>query len=835
LKRWFLLPFFAGVGLSLLWIWLGNSADIAGSVVSVDIDQQRANTVLPTPRGATRIQQSFYPQWNGLREIELILARIGEPEATENGRFHIQLLDETGALVAEQDLATRVLTHNQAFRFRFPAQPNSAGRRYILQLSGNAENSVSVWGYDLDVYGQGELIIVGGALELVSLETPANELRFVTRYQLAFSDALSAISSVLYWEGAILLLALVLIPLPGVLLLLAPTGRRWHWDLATWWGVAFALGVAGWSLLWTLMTLIGGRWQGWSLWLFLITGWIVVAVLWLRSGGALRLRLLAQSSEEDRASSRSALHYIIIVTRSPSFARHWQHAVLLALLLTALAVRLLAVRDLIFPPWVDSSRHALITAVMAEQGQIPTHYDPFLSIERAPYHFGFHTLSASLSLMTDWPLNRLLLFFGQLLNGLLPLTVYAAAWLFTRRRGAGLLAAFLVALPFFFPAYYATWGRMTQLAAMFMMPILLAFTWLVVRGGRVWRRAWWLLGILIAGLFLVHFRVFLLYLAFAALVWLISFGRNGRRLAAAAGVALLLTSPRIVQLATMVKPSSMLGNNIPNYNAVPIGYVQVGWERQFIGLAAVGFLFAVVAGLRGRRWTSLPLTLAGWVVLLVLLLAGERLGLPETSLVNLNSMYITLFLPHAIFLAVITSQAWRWLMHSHWLFQLLGRVGAGVALTILLLFGSRQQIAIINPQTVLARWEDLVGLEWVDGNLPDDAKIAVSSWRWLGNTWAGNDGGAWLVPMTGRESTTPPIDHLYNSELFRSVIDFNESALAITDWSTPEAAQWLGEQGVTHIFVGARGGFLDPSSLARNPEMALVYSRDGIFVFALES
>jgi hypothetical protein len=67
----------------------------------------------------------------------------------------------------------------------------------------------------------------------------------------------------------------------------------------------------------------------------------------------------------------------------------------------------LAVRDLEFPTWVDASRHGLITAVMVENGRTPTDYAPYLPVERFPYHFGFHTLSASLAMMTGWPLPRL--------------------------------------------------------------------------------------------------------------------------------------------------------------------------------------------------------------------------------------------------------------------------------------------------------------------------------------------------------------------------------------------------------------------------------------------
>ena len=118
-------------------------------------------------------------------------------------------------------------------------------------------------------------------------------------------------------------------------------------------------------------------------------------------------------------------------------------------------------------------------------------------------------------------------------------------------------------------------------------------------------------------------------------------------------------------------------------------------------------------------------------------------------------------------------------------------------------------------------------------NLPASAHVAVNSWLWLGGTWAGSDGGAWLVPMTRLSSSTPPIDHIYDQSLFMEVGEFNQEVSAVSDWSASAAADLLTSKGVTHIFVGARGGFFDPASLAGNPEMELVYGRDGVFVFTL--
>ena len=233
---------------------------------------------------------------------------------------------------------------------------------------------------------------------------------------------------------------------------------------------------------------------------------------------------------------------------------------------------------------------------------------------------------------------------------------------------------------------------------------------------------------------------------------------------------------------------------------------------------------------------TLPLLLLLWVGALFVLLGGERLGLPESLVVNLNSMYITLFLPQALFLAIVAGRAWafvgRRVGRSPAGWPLAG--AAGLVLGLLAIFGWRQQINILNPQTILALPQDTAALSWAGDNLPDDARVAVNAWRWLGATWAGSDGGAWLVPLTGRAATTPPVDHIYNVELFAEVRAFNEAAMAVVDWSDPTTADWLARQGVTHVFVGRRGGFFDPAALARNPGLDMIYQQDGTFVFAVK-
>lgn len=842
-RRWQIAFFFLGAALLVM---IAAARAWPAPIRSVDDEQSRIDVALPPLPAGQPFVQTFRPKRDGLVEVELLLARLAE--GTE-GDVTLRLHDDTGHLVAAQSWPVSSLTHNQPLTLRFPPQPASSGRRYELALvgtgissctpteqSGNFRNVLpppegegrggglsyatedaicnrtsrfpfSFWAYSADVYAGGALTVANSA---------AHDLRFVTRYQLLPLSAASSADADLARYGGLFLLALALMLLPGALLLLLLEPEWPRRDAGLWWGVALALGVAAWPLLWYWLTLAGGRWRPWSLVAVLAGGWLAVILLWRRKGA--------------RPQPRAVL----------------AHLPLLAILALALVLRLLAVRDLAFPPWVDPTRHALITRVMADGGQIVRDYRPFLPVERFPYHFGFHTLPAGLTLLGVPDLPGLLLMLGQLLNALVTLTVYAAAMLVTRRRVAALLAAFLVALPFYFPAYYASWGRFTQLNGVLLLPLLLALTWVALEERAARRRLWLPVAVLAAGLALIHFRVFLIYLPFAAIAWLIA-GRSPEKspstspstllakaalLFKAALLALLLAGPRLWELFRMTQAmgTGVVTGAPTTYNDFPWGYVVVGWERRFLAAGGIAFLLVIAPALRGRSWARFALTLAAWSSAVLLLIFYA----PATWLLNLNSAYIVFFVPLALLLGAAGGalEAWWRRQGALWAAPAYGLMGAGLAL--LALFGVRQQISVLNPDTQLARPADAAGIAWVEEHVPTDATVAVNSWHWLGATWAGSDGGAWLLPLTERATTTPPADYVYSREMVREVAAFNEAAQAVEDWSDPEAVRWLQEEGVTHIFVGKRGGYFDPAQLAANSLLTALYDRDGVFVFAFE-
>jgi hypothetical protein len=400
--------------------------------------------------------------------------------------------------------------------------------------------------------------------------------------------------------------------------------------------------------------------------------------------------------------------------------------------------------------------------------------------------------------------------------------------------------------------------------------VLAALTWRLVHRDRAAAptSGWMLVGLLAAGLFLVHVRVFLLYLPWAIIVllttmqsWsfahfrlknLITLARVGvpprppvpstsnskqqktfHSFFHAGILGAILILPRAVQLLQSA-PADQLLSAPGSYHQPPLDYIRLGWESVFLWLGLALTMLAIIAALRRKPGALLPLSLAAWVGLATLLLWGV-LPLPQTWLINLNSAYITLFLPLSLLIALAAARLWEWVQGHRWLWlQPLAWLCAGALLAAAALFGTRQQVDIINPSTILGRPPDMAGIAWAGDNLPPDALVAVNSWRWLGGTWAGADGGAWLLPLTGLQTTTPPADYYYDADLYRDVDAFNQAALEIEDWTAPAAADWLREQEVTHIFVGNNGGIFDPARLEQNPAIQRLYASDGVFIYVLD-
>ncbi len=800
--------------------WAAWTGGWIHAVEATDQRQNRLDVVAPTPAPGIALEQSFLAVHNGLAAVELLLASSGNL-SPQPATLTLRLMDDDNRQLAFASWDPDQLRHNDPLRFNFAPIRNSAGQRFRLLLEGTEGNRVTVWAFSLDGYQPGEL---------VSNDQPqTGDLYFRTTYRYRLADALHDLCRFLRRQAGLGVVLLLLLGVPGMALL----PRRWNrsGDLGVWLGLAVASSLATMPLGWLWLTFVGGRWRPASLWLALMA--LLLVVLWRGQAGHPR-RALAWHPETG-----------------------WLALVVIA----GLAVRLLAVRDLVLPAWVDSPQHWMIAQLMGQSGQVLSSYRPVMPVDTFWYHWGFHALVATVWQMTEAPLEQILLWGGQMLNAMVPLSVYAASVLLTNRRPAGLVAAFFVALVGLFPGYYVTWGRYTQLTGMLLLGPLLGVAWQYLRAaGRRDRcssaaDAFWL-ALMLGGLALVHARVwvFALIWCFLAALTMVLGRRDSVRFVGRAWVirsampillSLVVAAPWLVRIAGHVLPRlvRLAGGSGPagTYNAFPWAYLSHGWERYWLIAAAVAWLAASATALsrRFRRRSAgragAMAVVGGWVAALLVAVNLDRLGVPSSSFVNNNSVAISLFLPEALLLGWLVDACGRQAAKHG-----IGRVLAPALLSALTVLagtmGAVQGLGVVNQDTILAGPADLEMIRWVRDNLPAGSRVAVNAWLWLPeHNWAGSDGGYWLWLLADRETTMPPLGYGYDPAYLQQINEFNRQLMAVTAWDAPETAGLLQSAGVTHLFAGERGGALRPERLAASSNYRLLATNGTAWVFGFQA
>jgi hypothetical protein len=551
---------------------------------------------------------------------------------------------------------------------------------------------------------------------------------------------------------------------------------------------------------------------------------------------------------------------------------------LLAVFGGSLVVRFIQIETLVLPAWVDSVHHALLIRVAAEQGQAPYSLRPYLPVDNLPYHWGYHVLIAATRQLSNIELSQVMLWTGQVLNALHVLTCAALASFFWRRPMAGIGAGIVVGLLSIMPAYYVSWGRYTQLTGLLLLPPL-AIAW--YSGLRAPSRRWLVINtLLLAGLMLTHMRVLIFALALLAiisLVWALRQPWPALRQRVlwgllCGGLALLLNGfwlstvvARIV-LPAVEQPQDLLSE--ASYNAFSESLLWSGYTRALAAAALLAAFWSVA------RRQAAPLIVLGWVAALLvlsnpsllsyvlpmvgaalllfasaqrhyllLLPAGALLlvnpwlvQLPTFWLINNESVIISMFLPISLLIGGGVALLWDWLALRPplpWRTVLQG--GYLLGLLALAVWGGWVNRTVINPVTVIATPADRAALAWIADNTPEDARFLINAEPWLPISDRGADGGWWLLPLTGRWSSTPPVLYAYGApEYVQQARTHSQFVANFYEGQQGQLYQLIDELDITHIYMRAGVGKLKPASFAASDSFETVYQQDGVTIMRVQ-
>jgi hypothetical protein len=158
-------------------------------------------------------------------------------------------------------------------------------------------------------------------------------------------------------------------------------------------------------------------------------------------------------------------------------------------------------------------------------------------------------------------------------------------------------------------------------------------------------------------------------------------------------------------------------------------------------------------------------------------------------------------------------------------------------LGLLAAWGALQLPGLVRPEQALADAADLQAAQWIAWQLPADARFLVNASivGWEPDFVAPTDGGAWLPLLARRETTLLPLVYAGERGAAPADIDRMEriARAARADPAAPGTLRLLRESGVTHVYLGARGGPIEEHKLVASPAYRRVYASQSVSIFEL--
>ncbi|HYP39084.1 MAG TPA: DUF6541 family protein [Chloroflexia bacterium] len=560
-----------------------------------------------------------------------------------------------------------------------------------------------------------------------------------------------------------------------------------------------------------------------------------------------------------------------------------------------LVTRLVSLRDAFAGLGLDAYHHTLIPEMFIRAGGIPSGYEPYAPLASFTYHYGFHALIATIGWLSGRTeaadVMLLMPQVGQFASALPVLTLTLFGWKVMGNRWAGLAAGALAGLVSIFPAFYVNWSRYTQGLGLALLPVAWVLLLEVLERRRqaqpsestsiqaspppaqpgrqiTWQSALqqsgpYMLAVLAsAGLALTHYRIAMIYGGFVGLylVWrALGAFRTRTRMTQ---MLQLLQRVAVVSALTLATLLPWLLNLTQNFTRRFVGReteASVGYyslDRTLGGTDLVFhqsllFMLALsVIGVAVSIWRRNPYPT-------ILALTWLLLGLWS------NPYLLPFRLPYAGYLDVTTLLTGAWVALALLAGYALGEMARGflsladtyksgrqrlwrmAAFTLMggaILVGgmavSLNNSARLDNKPYIAR-ADAEALAWARDNLPRDSYVLANPFAFpWSNAVQGSDSGLW-VPLAapGARASVPPLpaynerpeEQGYLNDLLEitHATGYQSSGPMQPDWDALKSA------GITHVYVGSRGGALTVPVLLRSDRTDLIFHRDAVWIFRL--
>jgi hypothetical protein len=796
-----------------------------------------------------QVGQSFLARYDGLQGISVFI----KPGQVDSGELTLNLY--TGRIAAElirsSSLPISDITTSGFYNMAFLPIKDSTGKDYFFNLAIKGAGSVKIGSATGNSYLSGAQYISGLAQNSQ------------TSFRLDYLPSLALfglIKDLLNWF-LLIISGLVLFAIPGwaALLWLFPPWNSINWISKL--GLAIGTGLVFYPILFLWTNTFGLQLGAINAFLLPITGLVFIFLRFMRVSPQQSITLRGLISRFGRGIGKDInplKNNILWITLLPD---------LVFLLVVALIVftRFWPIRTLDAPMWGDSYQHTMISQLMVDNGGLFTSWEPYAQLKSFTYHFGFHSLVASLHWLTKLTVMQSTLWLGQLLNIFVILAIFPLAQFIGKSKWAGVIAILIAGLISPMPMFYVNWGRYTQLAGQVVLPAVIVIIWLNLDSKPLNFKWISLIWFGLAGLILTHYRVMIFIPLFYLSYFLLRVREAGaitlikRSMLHLVGAVILIipwvfrifegTLPDIfgAQITTSTAKASQALNNIGNITEyLPI----IIWI-----LAIISILWGIWQGNQKSNIFSL------WWFLILFAANPQWFQLPGSGILTNFAIFLAAYIPASVIIGTGGASLLKILQilpseqesikptiksKTQDRKYILWSVLVSLSLILISIWFVRPRIRDVKPldHALLTR-PDVRAADWIDQNLPPDAKFLVNSFFAYGGTLTvGSDGGWWLPLITGRETSQPPLTYGSEEGITPDFVEYTNSLISLIEekgLNHPDVLTELQARGFTHIYIGQQQGlvnassppFLDPRGLQSDPNFELIYNEDRVQIYEI--
>lgn len=787
------------------------------------------------------IGQTFVSRFKGLNGIEIYI----QPEDINQGKLFLSLYPSSQEMSKEIAIASIPLgniSHPDNYLFEIPTISDSFNRYYYVQVELEGQGKILLATGPRDSYLNGALYQNGSPLE--------SQLTFSLTYN-PIDMVFGVILEILNWLIMVTVgFWLFVIPGYALLSLTYPAWRSLSTSIKLSISAGVSLAIYPIFYLWT--DLVGLHLGHYYAWIPPTIGLLII--IW---------RNKKKFTDLNR-SKPPTFRVSNLVSQSTQYLKSPQvrlpDILFLAIVILVISTRFWVIRNLDAPMWGDSYQHTMISQLLVDNKGLFESWIPYADLTTFTYHFGFHTLVSSLHWLTGISMPQAVLWTGQILNAFAVITLYPLAIRVGRNKWVGIIAVIMAGTLLSMPMFYVNWGRYTQLSGLILLTSYAFIAWELLNKDAKRLNIGLLLGIILAGLALTHYRIIILALLFLP-VFLVIYGRESgwnsilKNALMSSIVGGLLFLPWFIHVFSG-KIIKILSNKLTlSLNAASNVAAQsdnLGNLFEFLP-PYVWLLLPIIIGWGlWKREKGIAL-ISLWWYLILLVTNPQWLGLPGAGLITNFTVLIAAYIPASILFGytggslidrLIPPQPSPNEAQLQFRSRSISIIGITIILLLLATWGARQRLTDIDPSLhALVTRPDIRAGEWIKENALDSERYLVNSFlAFSGTVGVGSDGGWWLPLLAESSNTIPPINYIFEKGTrpdYHQWINSLISEIETKGINHPDVLNEYKERGITKIYLGQqRGGvnhagpqMLDPEELLSSPYYKPIYHQDQVWIF----